>query len=100
MATSDLFLEAARLAAAWSHAPRKASSCAAGISAARRMDNRQDDPTLHPSKPMSVAPGPAPRLPAAQRSEEHTSELQSHSDLHSFPTRRSSDLQRRQEDGQ
>src|SRR5579875_953786 len=27
------------------------------------------------------------------RSEEHTSELQSHSDLHSFPTRRSSDLQ-------
>src|SRR5215211_4715237 len=30
-------------------------------------------------------------LPRA-RSEEHTSELQSHSDLHSFPTRRSSDL--------
>src|SRR5882672_2407421 len=28
----------------------------------------------------------------AARSEEHTSELQSHSDLHSFPTRRSSDL--------
>src|SRR5579875_3780006 len=28
----------------------------------------------------------------ASRSEEHTSELQSHSDLHSFPTRRSSDL--------
>src|SRR5476649_1856178 len=28
----------------------------------------------------------------AFRSEEHTSELQSHSDLHSFPTRRSSDL--------
>src|SRR5476649_184983 len=28
------------------------------------------------------------------RSEEHTSELQSHSDLHSFPTRRSSDLLR------
>src|SRR5476649_1775866 len=28
------------------------------------------------------------------RSEEHTSELQSHSDLHSFPTRRSSDLRR------
>src|SRR5882672_4017101 len=28
------------------------------------------------------------------RSEEHTSELQSHSDLHSFPTRRSSDLKR------
>src|SRR5882672_1651379 len=30
------------------------------------------------------------KLPA--RSEEHTSELQSHRDLHSFPTRRSSDL--------
>src|SRR5476649_101288 len=29
------------------------------------------------------------------RSEEHTSELQSHRDLHSFPTRRSSDLARR-----
>src|SRR5262252_1358587 len=29
---------------------------------------------------------------AKVRSEEHTSELQSHSDLHSFPTRRSSDL--------
>src|SRR5579875_1886941 len=32
-----------------------------------------------------------PRIPGS-RSEEHTSELQSHSDLHSFPTRRSSDL--------
>src|ERR1044072_4240887 len=30
----------------------------------------------------------------ATRSEEHTSELQSHRDLHSFPTRRSSDLSR------
>src|ERR671927_282603 len=29
------------------------------------------------------------------RSEEHTSELQSHRDLHSFPTRRSSDLRSR-----
>src|SRR5476649_383021 len=29
---------------------------------------------------------------SAARSEEHTSELQSHRDLHSFPTRRSSDL--------
>src|SRR5882672_9178762 len=29
------------------------------------------------------------------RSEEHTSELQSHRDLHSFPTRRSSDLETR-----
>src|SRR5438034_349329 len=32
------------------------------------------------------------RRPRRRRSEEHTSELQSHSDLHSFPTRRSSDL--------
>src|SRR5579875_3529158 len=33
-----------------------------------------------------------PKMYAKNRSEEHTSELQSHSDLHSFPTRRSSDL--------
>src|SRR5262252_8333613 len=32
------------------------------------------------------------------RSEEHTSELQSHRDLHSFPTRRSSDLSNRARD--
>src|SRR6476646_6615313 len=31
-------------------------------------------------------------MAAIARSEEHTSELQSHRDLHSFPTRRSSDL--------
>src|SRR5476649_1329132 len=36
------------------------------------------------------------RSPQGTRSEEHTSELQSHRDLHSFPTRRSSDLWRRQ----
>src|SRR5476649_265563 len=41
--------------------------------------------------------GDQPRRRAAadhgvDRSEEHTSELQSHRDLHSFPTRRSSDL--------
>src|SRR5215204_3595684 len=34
----------------------------------------------------------AGRAGEADRSEEHTSELQSHRDLHSFPTRRSSDL--------
>src|SRR5215218_6150208 len=33
-----------------------------------------------------------PEDDGAFRSEEHTSELQSHRDLHSFPTRRSSDL--------
>src|SRR4030095_16384865 len=37
------------------------------------------------------APG-GPSCYLARRSEEHTSELQSHRDLHSFPTRRSSDL--------
>src|SRR5476649_890759 len=37
------------------------------------------------------ATGPR-RARDARRSEEHTSELQSHRDLHSFPTRRSSDL--------
>src|SRR5579875_522306 len=35
-----------------------------------------------------------PRPRCSRRSEEHTSELQSHRDLHSFPTRRSSDLAR------
>src|SRR5476649_1502104 len=35
----------------------------------------------------------ANNLKSEIRSEEHTSELQSHRDLHSFPTRRSSDLQ-------
>src|SRR5476649_917104 len=39
--------------------------------------------------------GTAQRIKEAARSEEHTSELQSHRDLHSFPTRRSSDLGRR-----
>src|SRR5476649_1307669 len=34
-------------------------------------------------------------LSTQPRSEEHTSELQSHRDLHSFPTRRSSDLRKR-----
>src|SRR5215211_5601358 len=34
------------------------------------------------------------RNPGEDRSEEHTSELQSHRDLHSFPTRRFSDLVR------
>src|SRR5215218_2510764 len=51
----------------------------------------------------STCTGTPPSLPpfcsttimnASYRSEEHTSELQSHSDLHSFPTRRSSDLRR------
>src|SRR5882672_11133124 len=38
--------------------------------------------------------GDEPSAQRRDRSEEHTSELQSHRDLHSFPTRRSSDLSR------
>src|SRR5579875_3303681 len=41
--------------------------------------------------PFGAMAWPAPAGPPP-RSEEHTSELQSHRDLHSFPTRRSSDL--------
>src|SRR5476649_266871 len=37
-------------------------------------------------------PAPTDGAGRQRRSEEHTSELQSHRDLHSFPTRRSSDL--------
>src|SRR5438034_230518 len=57
------------------------------------------------ARPSSISSSTAPsNTPSASssssaiskkaRSEEHTSELQSHSDLHSFPTRRSSDLVR------
>src|SRR5579875_2612174 len=58
----------------------------------------------NPCRCMKTAPATAPGTSTAtncraprtwlygRRSEEHTSELQSHSDLHSFPTRRSSDL--------
>src|SRR5476649_1693139 len=41
---------------------------------------------------MRSCQNPGSRSSSCGRSEEHTSELQSHSDLHSFPTRRSSDL--------
>src|SRR5688572_20188321 len=47
--------------------------------------------------PRSASPPASPTCsrPSAsrERSEEHTSELQSQSNLHSFPTRRSSDLE-------
>src|SRR5581483_7502043 len=47
----------------------------------------------HRRPPPSARPGAPGRRPAgAGRSEEHTSELQSRQYLHSFPTRRSSDL--------
>src|SRR4030095_15949945 len=42
---------------------------------------------------------PSHHAGADLRSEEHTSELQSHRDLHSFPTRRSSDLLHHLEEG-
>src|SRR5476649_749885 len=47
---------------------------------------------MRPSRPRGPA-SMAKGLPWWPRSEEHTSELQSHRDLHSFPTRRSSDLE-------
>src|SRR5476649_2114423 len=54
------------------------------------------NPAMRPPLPSTTASSgsgavnrESTRIP---RSEEHTSELQSHSDLHSFPTRRSSDL--------
>src|SRR5476649_2276145 len=47
--------------------------------------------TLHDPRPRFEARAGSVPL-GCGRSEEHTSELQSHSDLHSFPTRRSSDL--------
>src|SRR5476649_53622 len=43
--------------------------------------------------PISALSGCWPLKISGARSEEHTSELQSHRDLHSFPTRRSSDLE-------
>src|SRR5476649_1204642 len=45
-----------------------------------------------PPRSFSASKAPVPNSCSRWRSEEHTSELQSHSDLHSFPTRRSSDL--------
>src|ERR671927_508184 len=50
---------------------------------------RAEDAELVPG---AVADVRDEELPDTSRSEEHTSELQSHRDLHSFPTRRSSDL--------
>src|SRR5579875_1203640 len=51
---------------------------------------RRRAPHRHPVQP-DRQPVPARRR-LRRRPEEHTSELQSHRDLHSFPTRRSSDL--------
>src|SRR5882672_1830806 len=48
-----------------------------------------------PARNRMPASNRTPPWRASMRSEEHTSELQSHRDLHSFPTRRSSDLDAR-----
>src|SRR5579875_3624810 len=50
------------------------------------------DPKINKQEPFIHACLLNAYSPIHCRSEEHTSELQSHSDLHSFPTRRSSDL--------
>src|SRR5438132_1174233 len=49
-------------------------------------------PRTKSSPPWAATLKPTSTSHRKKRSEEHTSELQSHSDLHSFPTRRSSDL--------
>src|SRR5215211_3370693 len=49
------------------------------------------NPALSPPHDGVPSPARPASRPRSIRSEEHTSELQSHSDLHSFPTRRSSD---------
>src|SRR5476649_1638212 len=49
---------------------------------------RDANSLLQPLQPLAFSRS----SPQEARSEEHTSELQSHRDLHSFPTRRSSDL--------
>src|ERR671927_64720 len=60
---------------------------------------KRDPLSWHGSSPTWARRGRALRPQDDPRSEEHTSELQSHRDLHSFPTRRSSDLAHREEQG-
>src|SRR4029453_13127259 len=55
-------------------------------------------PTEHLPRERERLQGGERAARAHDRSEEHTSELQYHRDLHSFPTRRSSDLLKRQYD--
>src|SRR5476649_2861819 len=57
-----------------------------------RYEKRGAPSTGFSGGPHSRQPKPCERFRRVARSEEHTSELQSHRDLHSFPTRRSSDL--------
>src|SRR5476649_2911262 len=55
-------------------------------------DPRSGHGRRHATDPRGARPLPGIPWFQSRRSEEHTSELQSHRDLHSFPTRRSSDL--------
>src|SRR5215204_2963980 len=59
----------------------------------RALNIRSSSRLCAKADPADLDPNPGSFAAAAvARSEEHTSELQSHRDLHSFPTRRSSDL--------
>src|SRR5437773_2607815 len=62
------------------------------IHAARGKNFSSDSFPMRPSSRSHKVNGFAAGLRCVIRSEEHTSELQSHHDLHSSPTRRSSDL--------
>src|SRR5262252_2916209 len=73
-----------------SAAPRPCPTWPAGTSG--RSSLRPAGPCSRVIAPESMPPSPPPQGRCHLRSEEHTSELQSHRDLHSFPTRRSSDL--------
>src|SRR5947207_7070807 len=57
----------------------RSASCSATRSAARRSPTSECDCTDRPTSIATVTP--TMRIPASSRSEEHTSELQSHSDL-------------------
>src|SRR5438034_883413 len=67
---------------------------AMGLTTALLVDLIRIDTSNPPGHEAAIAEYLAPKFKALgfERSEEHTSELQSHSDLPSFPTRRSSDL--------
>src|SRR5476649_2474831 len=63
------------------------------ISSTTRISPTSGPASMRPCKHAAMrAPSSSTGTITLTRSEEHTSELQSHRDLHSFPTRRSSDL--------
>src|SRR5882672_1841740 len=75
----------------WRQCPQL--TCISALTKSSGLTARTSSPTRS-TVPQNSCPSVTGGLmrPCDQRSEEHTSELQSHSDLHSFPTRRSSDL--------